>query len=323
MFLDRGPGRISHRVFSELPDLLEPSDLLVLNETRVVPAALTGRKASGGRVDLLVLNPACPRGEAHEPAVRSCMFRSGKPLRPGATIFIEGGIELIAGEITEPGRMDVAFPAAEENLMDFLGAYGKTPLPPYIRNQSRRPHRDRDRYQTVYSRTQGSVAAPTAGLHFTERLFDALEKKGVRTAKILLHVGPGTFRPVKCPDIRLHRMEYEFFEISQQAADAVNNAKENGHRIIAVGTTAVRTLEAAAAADGTLRATSGQTNLFIVPGYEFRLVQGLVTNFHLPGSTLLMLVCALGGREMVLGGYIEAVRARYRFYSYGDACLIF
>lgn len=322
MLLDRERGSISHRVFSELPFLLDPSDLLVLNETKVVPAALTGHKASGGKVDLLVLNPACPRAEAHEPAVRSCMFRSGKPLRPGTTIFVEGGIELTAVDTTEPGRIDVEFPSSEENFLDFLGEYGSTPLPPYIRNQSRRGDRDRERYQTVYSRTSGSVAAPTAGLHFTRGLLAALEERGVLTTKILLHVGPGTFRPVKTEDIRSHRMESEFFEISPEAAAAVNDAREQGRRIIAVGTTAVRTLESAAAEDGTVSASSGQTSLFIVPGYEFRIVQGLVTNFHLPGSTLLMLVCALGGREMVLAGYTEAVKGRYRFYSYGDACLI-
>lgn len=322
--LDRNSGRTSHYWFRDLPSLLRPSDLLVMNETRVVPAALVGHKTTGGRVELLVLGPVGERGrtDPEEVAVRTCLVRSSKPLRSGTTVSIGHGPMLFVEKTTEPGRALIRFPVQERSFIDFLERYGQPPLPPYIKPDSRNNRRDRERYQTVYARVDGSVAAPTAGLHFTESLLVELKKLGMRTARVLLHVGPGTFTPVREHDIRLHPMESEAYELSEGAAQELEAARRENRRIVAVGTTTVRALESAALQGGRFRAGAGKTRLFIFPGYSFQAVDGLLTNFHLPGSTLLMLVCAFAGIENVLRGYGVAVGMRYRFYSYGDACLI-
>lgn len=322
--INRSTGRTDHQIFKDLPSLLHKSDLLVLNETRVTPCALTGHKTTGGRVSLLVLDPVLPGRESlsGRAATRVCLAGSSKPLRTGATIILENSTELIVEKALVPGRAVIRFPVDEDGFLDFLQTHGTTPLPPYIKPGDKEQAFHQERYQTVYSRSAGSVAAPTAGLHFTEHLFDELEAAGINTTRIVLHVGPGTFMPVRQDDVRLHKMEYEVYEISERAAHDLQSALHNGRRIIAVGTTSVRTLESAISSDGGFRQGRGRTDLFIVPGYHFRSVQGVVTNFHLPGSTLLMLVCAFAGTERVLNAYKVAVGGRYRFYSYGDACLI-
>lgn len=322
--LNRKTGSVSHHRFKDLPSLLQPSDVLVINETRVMPALLLGRKPSGGKVELLVLDPApMPDGDCpHEAAVRVCMYRSSKPLRRDAIIEVPGGTTLFVEETVAPGRVKVRFPVSEIDFPGFLGTYGKTPLPPYIDPKDRDVNADRIRYQTVYSRVAGSVAAPTAGLHFTDEVLAELEKRGIGIARILLHVGPGTFVPVRTEDIRLHAMESECYEIPDEAADFIHKARSERRRIIAVGTTSVRALESAAAPDGSIRSGKSTTRLFITPGVKFKIVEGMVTNFHLPGSTLLMLVCAFGGTVPVLAAYETAVEMSYRFYSFGDSCLI-
>ncbi len=324
LVLERSSGKISHRSFRDLPQLLRNSDVLVINETLVVPALLTGRKSSGGRVELLVIEPALPHHEFadKDKSIRQCLVKASKPLRPGSKIFLEAGIELTVLEAVSPGRVVVSFPCPEAGFLDFLRAHGQPPLPPYIRKENRRARRDRERYQTVYSRVPGAVAAPTAGLHFSPELLSALRDKGVIIAPLVLHVGPGTFLPVRHKDIRLHKMETERYEIPAATAEVVNAALKGHRRIIAVGTTSVRALESAATQEGLVSPGPNHTDLFIFPGYQFRVVSGLVTNFHLPASTLLMLVCAFGSYELVMGAYREAVVQRYRWYSYGDACLI-
>jgi len=322
--MNRVTGELNHHAFKELPLLLRQSDLLVLNETRVTPCALTARKPSGGRVSLLVLDPVCreEQTDSDRTASRVCIAGSSKPLRAGAPIAIEDGPELLVEKTLGRGRVLVRFPVDEAGVLTFLEKYGTAPLPPYIKPGDKDHSYHRERYQTVYSRVSGSIAAPTAGLHFTEQLLDEVKGKGIEVTRIVLHVGPGTFTPVREDDVRRHAMEFETYEISQAAANVLQAALEGGRRIIAVGTTTVRTLESAISPDGRFRPGRGRTDLFILPGHRFRAVHGLITNFHLPGSTLLMLVCAFAGTERVLYAYKTAVGRRYRFYSYGDACLI-
>lgn len=324
MVLNRRTGSLGHRSFKDLPSLLRPSDVLVINETRVMPALLKGRKPSGGKVELLVLDPAPMQYEngSEAPAVRVCLYKSAKRLRKGTPIELKYGTSLTVEDCPAPGRVKVGFPVSERDFQGFLDGHGETPLPPYINSGDRDAHADRIRYQTVYSRVAGSVAAPTAGLHFTGELLERLEELGIGMARILLHVGPGTFVPVRAEDIRRHSMESECYEISCETAEFLRTAREEKRRIIAVGTTSVRALESAASADGIIRAGKNRTSLFITPGGEFKVVEGMVTNFHLPGSTLLMLVCAFGGIEPVLAAYRTAVKERYRFYSFGDSCLL-
>jgi S-adenosylmethionine:tRNA ribosyltransferase-isomerase len=324
LVLNRNTGDLQHRSFFELPSLLQPTDLLVINDTRVVPAAIVGSKPTGGRVELLMLDPApvTGNGGCNDPATRVCLVRSSKPLRKGTKIIVGENRELDVMEEISPGRVGIRFPVPEDGLRQFLERYGRPPLPPYIRPNGRDLDRDGDRYQTVYARSAGSVAAPTAGLHFTDELLDELADKGIEIARVLLHVGPGTFTPVRTDDVRQHAMESEYYEISTAAANKISHAVQQGHRIIAVGTTVVRTVETAAASHGLLHGMTGKTDLFIIPGYSFKAIRGMVTNFHLPKSTLLMLVCALAGTERCLKAYKEAVSQGYRFYSYGDACLI-
>ncbi len=365
LLIHRLTGKTKHLRFTELADILRPTDLLVINETKVVPAALFGTKATGGRVELLVLDPAAPdkgpgchiaapgcspdcgtgpsaglfrpdhgrlESQPHSiqpseatgdrPACRVCMVKSSKPLKCGAGIRLEGGAELVVEEALGAGRALIRFPAVESEFLAFLEQNGLPPLPPYISRKDRVLTQDLERYQTVYCRAPGSVAAPTAGLHFTRELMDRLGGRGIEIARVLLHVGAGTFTPVRDEDIRLHNMQPEYYEITEHAAEAVSKAVGEGRRVVAVGTTTVRVLEGTADGTGQLKPGRGWTNLFITPGYSFKLVGGLVTNFHLPKSTLLMLTCAFGGTGQVLNAYEEAAGFGYLFYSYGDVCVI-
>jgi S-adenosylmethionine:tRNA ribosyltransferase-isomerase len=292
-----------------LPGLLDPGDLLVFNNTRVIPARLFGRKQTGGRVEVMI-----ERLLSDEECL--AQLRMSKPLREGGRVIVGEGSELFM-----VGREEGFFRlrAAGGGLSALLEAHGHMPLPPYIERED--TPADRERYQTVYASEPGAVAAPTAGLHFDETVLESLAARDVERAEVTLHVGAGTFQPVRCDDIEDHRMHAEYLEVTQAVCAAVQRTRERGGRVIAVGTTAVRSLETAAR-DGGLRPFSGDSRIFIYPGYRFRVIDGLLTNFHLPESTLLMLVSALAGRERVLSAYRHAVEQRYRFFSYGDAMLI-
>ena len=296
---------VHHRRFSELPEVLCSGDLLVLNDTRVINARLRGVKDSGGSVELLVERIESDR-------VALCQARSSKPLKPGRAVDVRGCRLAVIERSDEFFRLE--FPTA---VTEFLEEHGETPLPPYI---ERAPEPcDSLRYQTVYATKPGAVAAPTAGLHFSEVLFESLEARGIGTARVTLHVGAGTFQPVRVDDLGRHRMHTERYEVSEAAARSIRACRERGGRVVAVGTTVVRTLEAAARPAGAVDSGSGETSLFITPGFRFRVVDALVTNFHLPESTLLMLVCAFAGYQRVMAAYDAAVANRYRFFSYGDA----
>ena len=309
--LNKVTGETAHHHFYELPDFLKPGDCLVLNNSRVLPARLIGHRPSGGACEVLLL---VDRGEN----LWECLVRPGRKLKTGAeVIFGEGQLRAtVEGEI-EDGKRLVRF-HYEGIFLEILEQLGKMPLPPYIKAELQ----DNERYQTVYSKINGSAAAPTAGLHFTPDLLKRIEEMGVKICYVTLHVGLGTFRPVKADDITDHEMHSEFCMISQETADVINETKRNGGRVICVGTTSCRTVESFADEDGTMRERSGWTNIFIFPGYKFKVLDALVTNFHLPQSTLIMLVSALAGREQVLAAYREAVENRYRFFSFGDAMFI-
>jgi S-adenosylmethionine:tRNA ribosyltransferase-isomerase len=317
--LERRTGAASHHRFEEIDRFLSRGDVLVVNDTAVVPARLLGRKDSGGRVEVFLLDYAGGRRQENPSRFTcDCLVKSSKPCREGTRIVFDQGLTgtiLARGD----GVCRVEF-AGQEEFDTLLDRIGRVPLPPYIRRPDERA--DRAAYQTVYAAARGAVAAPTAGLHFTLPLLRRLEAAGVAIAAITLHVGYGTFAPVRVRDIRGHRMHAERYTVPPDAAAAVNAAREGGRRVIAVGTTAVRTLEFASDAAGRLYAGSGRCDLFIYPGYRFKAVDAMVTNFHLPKSTLLMLVAAFAGRQAVLEAYREAVRRGYRFYSYGDAMLI-
>ena len=324
---------MEHRAFRDLPEYLAPGDLLVLNQTRVLRARLLGRKTpSGGKVEVLLLRPlAAPAGFGSRAWDESwdweTLVRPGRRLPPGAELAFPGeGEPRLLGRITgrtPSGGRTVSFQPARssETFGQAVEALGQVPLPPYIT----KPLADAERYQTIFAAVKGSVAAPTAGLHFTPEVFSALQAKGVPWAMVTLHIGLDTFRPVREEAVESHRMHSEWYEVPPQTAEAVAQCRGRGGRVVACGTTVVRTLEAAAdpARSGLVRAGSGETDLFIHPGYRFRVVDLVVTNFHLPRSTLLMLVSAFGGRERILEAYREAARLRYRFYSFGDAMLIF
>ncbi len=304
-------GAPEHRHFYDLPGYLRPGDILVVNDTRVMPARLIGERAGGGACEVLLLRQLSP-------VSWETLVKPGKKLKPGARVSFGGGRLTATIEApTEAGGRVVRFDVASGTLEAALDELGEMPLPPYIHEKLE----DRERYQTVYARETGSAAAPTAGLHFTPELLEKIRGVGVEVVPVLLHVGLGTFRPVKVEDISEHQMHSEFYSVTPEAAEAVNRAKAEGRRVIAVGTTSVRTLESAAR-DGMLQAGSGWTDIFITPGFRFQMVDALITNFHLPGSTLIMLVSALMGRERALAAYEEAVRERYRFFSFGDAMLI-
>ena len=312
MVLDRKTKSIEHRIFREIVDILDDSFVLVLNDTRVIPARLFGKKETGAEVEIFL-------SKKLEEDLWECLSRPAKRLKAGTTVHLGGGLIGRVEEVLPEGKRIIRFfpPGA---LKERLPKVGQVPLPPYIK----RPPTDKDlfRYQTVFARKNGSVAAPTAGLHFTERVLNALKEKGVEILYVTLHVGLGTFKPVKVDEVEKHRMESEFFEIPKDVAEAINRAKREGKRILACGTTVVRTLESAADEQGLVKASSGWTDLFIYPGYRFKVVDALLTNFHLPRSTLIMLVCAFAGKDFVLEAYRIAVEKRYRFYSYGDCMLI-
>ena len=317
LVLHRDSGAIEHRSFRDAADYLEPGDLLVLNDTRVVPVRLVGHRATGGRVEVLLV---APEGE-----VWRAMLKGSGRVKLGEKLSFEGGALTctFCGRLPD-GQVHLAFPLSHEELMAALERCGRAPLPPYIKRPPEAdPDREADlaRYQTVYARRPGAIAAPTAGLHFTPELLARLDAKGVARTAVTLHVGIGTFKPVTAERIEDHVMHAEAFEMSDEAARAIAAAREAGRRVVAVGTTATRVLEAVAREPQPCPA-SGSTRLFITPGFEFRLTDALVTNFHLPRSTLLMLVAAFAGRESVLAAYEEAKRLGYRFYSYGDAMLI-
>jgi len=313
MTLDKTTGQIGHRHFYDLPQYLRPGDCLVLNDSRVLPARLIGHRPTGGACEVLLLTD---KGDN----VWECLVRPGRKLKPGAEVIFGDGSLLTAtveSEI-EDGKRLVRF-HYQGIFLEILEQLGKMPLPPYIKAELQ----DNERYQTVYSKVMGSAAAPTAGLHFTKELLAHIREMGVKVCYVTLHVGLGTFRPVKAEDILDHEMHSEFCMISKESADVINETKKNGGRVVCVGTTSCRTVESLANEDGTMEERSKWTNIFIYPGYKFKVLDALVTNFHLPESTLIMLVSALAGREHVLAAYGEAVREKYRFFSFGDAMLIF
>jgi len=318
--LGRHDGAISHHRFSDLPDLLTPGDLLVVNDTRVFPARLIGRRLpGGGAAECFLVRPG------PDPDTWVALVHPGQRLGPGSQMVFERGGHRIDAEVISRhfhGRRVVRLRTPDGTaLRDAIHVVGHMPLPPYVKRQD--TPADRERYQTVYARAEGSIAAPTAGLHFTSAIFDALRQRGIERVALTLHVGYGTFQPVRVENVDEHRMEAEHFEIEPEAAAALSRARAGNRRIVAVGTTTTRTLESLALSDdGSVQPQRGETALFIRPGHAFRLVSGLITNFHLPRSSLLMLVSAFAGREHVLAAYREAVAARYRFYSYGDAMLI-
>jgi len=311
-----GPEDLQHLRFRDVLDLFEPGDVLVANESKVLPARLLGRKPTGANAEILLIRPA---PDTDDPYLWEALVRPGSKLKPGRTVLVGDDLQV---EILDsaPGSGRIVRLVTELSVEVALDRYGHMPLPPYI-DRADEPL-DRERYQTVYARTPGSVAAPTAGLHFTDDLLAQLEAKGVRRAAVTLHVGIGTFRPVEVEDPEHHEMHHEWYEVTSEAAQAINAARDDGGRVWAVGTTAVRTLESVADEQGRIVAGQGTTDLFIRPPYRFRTVDCLLTNFHLPRSTLLMLVAALGGYEPVMSAYAAAIAGDYRFYSYGDAMAV-
>ena len=312
LVLHKDTGEREHRVFSDILSYLRPGDCLVLNDTKVIPARLIGsREGTDARIEILLL-------KRREKDVWETLVKPGKKARPGTVISFGDG--LLTGtviDVVEEGNRLIRF-SYEGIFEEILDRLGQMPLPPYITH----PLKDKNRYQTVYAKHEGSAAAPTAGLHFTEELLARIEAMGVRIARVTLHVGLGTFRPVKVSEVTEHHMHSEFYRIEEEAAECINRTRAEGGRVICVGTTSCRTLESAAAEDGSIRACSGWTDIFIYPGYRFKILDGLITNFHLPESTLVMLVSALAGREQILAAYEEAIRMKYRFFSFGDAMLI-
>lgn len=312
LVLGKEDGSISHRHFTDILEYLREGDCLVLNNTKVIPARLYGvREGTGAAIEILLL-------KRRENNIWETLVKPGKKARPGTKIIFGDGI--LTGEVldvVEEGNRLIQF-SYEGVFEEILDRLGEMPLPPYITHKLQ----DRNRYQTVYAKYDGSAAAPTAGLHFTPELLEKVRQKGVRIAEVTLHVGLGTFRPVKVEDVTQHHMHSEFYMIDERAAQIINETKERGGRVICVGTTSCRTIESAADEQGRLKPCSGWTEIFIYPGYRFRVLDGLITNFHLPESTLLMLVSALAGKEHVLAAYEEAVKERYRFFSFGDAMLI-
>ncbi len=308
---DKTSGETEHRHFFDLPEYLRAGDCLVLNDSRVIPARLIGARPTGGAIEVVLLRDL---GDNRW----ECLVRPGKKMRPGhSVVFGDGELTGTVEEVTEGGNRIIRF-AYEGIFLEILERLGRMPLPPYIKEQLQDP----ERYQTVYSRHPGSAAAPTAGLHFTEKLLDDIRAMGVGVKFVTLHVGLGTFRPVKVEDIEDHEMHSEFCTVPGDTARAVNDTHAAGGRVIAVGTTSCRTLESFTGEDGLLRPESGWTNIFIYPGYRFKCIDGLITNFHLPGSTLMMLVSALAGREHIMEAYRQAIEREYRFFSFGDAMFI-
>ena len=312
LVLDRKTDKLEHKIFSDVINYLNPGDCLVINNTRVIPARLIGEKEStGGKVEILLL-------KRRENDIWESLVKPGKKLRPGArVIFGDGRLKAEILEIAEEGNRLVKF-YYEGIFEEILDSLGEMPLPPYITHKLE----DKEMYQTVYAKFDGSAAAPTAGLHFTNELLEKIRQKGIRIASITLHVGLGTFRPVKVEDVNNHHMHTEWYEVNKEAADIINETKKNGGRVICVGTTSCRTIESVADENGFMSAKTGETDIFIYPSYKFKVMDGLITNFHLPESTLVMLVSAFVGKERVLSAYETAVKERYRFFSFGDAMIL-
>ena len=312
MVLNRETGTVGHKIFSDVIDYLNEGDCLVINNTRVIPARLIGEKEdTGGKVEVLLL-----KRRAND--VWETLVKPGKKLKPGAKItFGDGRLRAEVLEVVEEGNRLVKF-YYEGIFEEILDSLGEMPLPPYITHKLE----DKEMYQTVYAKFDGSAAAPTAGLHFTKELLNKIEEKGIKLASITLHVGLGTFRPVKVDDVNNHHMHTEWYEVNAEAAEIINETKRNGGRVICVGTTSCRTIESVADENGYMKAKTGETDIFIYPGYKFKVMDGLITNFHLPESTLVMLVSAFAGKENVLAAYETAVKERYRFFSFGDAMIL-
>ncbi|SHJ26138.1 S-adenosylmethionine--tRNA ribosyltransferase-isomerase [Desulfatibacillum alkenivorans DSM 16219] len=320
--LDKNTGQTAHLQFAQAADLLQPGDLMVVNDTKVTPVRLFGKKETGGKVEALIIDyrPVAQAGPG-EPFACECLVKASKRPKPGSRLFFDKGLK--AKVLTAEDRICLLEFTCSTDPDAVLDEIAAIPLPPYIRRDGDAPPcNDRERYQTTYARHKGAVAAPTAGLHFTPELLDSIKAKGVEFVRITLHVGYGTFMPVRVDDVRKHKMHSEFYEISPDAALAINQAKDQGRRVVAVGTTSVRTLEYSSREEGRVVAGSGMCDLFIMPGFRFNIVDALITNFHLPQSTLLMLVSALAGRESILAAYKQAVENKYRFFSYGDAMFI-
>jgi len=312
MVLDKETGEVSHKIFKDIIDYLNPGDCLVLNDTRVMPARLYGAKeGSGGKMEFLLLN-------RHEDDIWETLVKPGKRGKVGAEfVFGNGELKAEVVEVLENGNRKVKF-HYEGIFEEVLDRLGEMPLPPYIEEKLE----DRERYQTVYSKEVGSAAAPTAGLHFTEELLQTIKKKGINIAFVTLHVGLGTFRPVKAEEIQDHEMHSEYYILDKENAEIINSTKRSGKRVIAVGTTSNRTLESIANEEGQVKEQSGYTSIFIYPGYKFKIVDAIITNFHLPESTLIMLISAFSTREIVMNAYKIAVENKYRFFSFGDAMFI-
>ncbi len=311
MVLNRAKQTIEHKTFKDIIDYLEPGDCLVRNNTKVIPARLYGKKSTGAKIEFLLLSRI-------EGDIWECIVRPGHKLKPGTEVeFGDGILKAKVLDVMDGGTRKVEF-KYKGIFNEILDQIGLMPLPPYIHEELK----DNDRYQTVYAKYDGSAAAPTAGLHFTPELFEKIREKGIEVANVTLHVGIGTFRPVKVENVEDHHMHSEHFYIKQEDVDKINNAKKNGKRVIAVGTTSCRVLETIADENGMVKPTEGDTQIFIYPGYKYKCLDGLVTNFHLPESTLIMLVSALAGRDYIMKAYNEAVKERYRFFSFGDAMLI-
>lgn len=312
LILDKKTGERTHRIFHDIIDYLHEGDCLVINNTKVIPARLIGeREGTGGKVEVLLLKRKTDN-------VWETLVKPGKKARPGMRLSFGGGLlHAEVQEVVDEGNRLIRF-EYEGIFEEILDQLGQMPLPPYITHQLK----DKNRYQTVYAKYEGSAAAPTAGLHFTEELLQQIQEKGVRIARVTLHVGLGTFRPVKVEDVTEHHMHTEFYHVSQEAADIINETKKQGGRVICVGTTSCRTIESAADEQGVVQAKEGDTDIFIYPGYRFKVLDCLITNFHLPESTLLMLVSALAGKENIMAAYKEAVEMKYRFFSFGDAMFI-
>ncbi len=325
LIMHRENGKWNHSTFHQIIDLLNPGDLLVVNNTKVFPARLYGRKESGGKVEVFLLSyPVLKKsGETKKGAEVTALIKSSKRPKPGTHLLLGPDLEAEVLELLDGGKVKIELSySRDKELSTILEQYGQVPLPPYISRKDGTTEEDRKRYQTVYADKPGAVAAPTAGLHFSEKLLQSIHQKGVDTTQITLHVGHGTFAPVRCEDIRDHIIHEEYVSVSAESADKINSVRKNGGKIWAVGTTTVRTLEFMSDQEGQVQAGDDWCGLYILPGYQFKVVDNLITNFHLPESSLLFLVSALCGRKPLMASYREAIDMGYRFYSYGDAMAI-
>ncbi len=321
LVVNRKDGHIRDQLFYHLPQFLAPGDLIVINDTKVVPAKLLGKKETGGQIEVLVLDGL--RSDRNETTVCWCLMKASKRPKVGSLVFFDSSASARVIELGSDGFVKLQFLGAS-SVSEVLDRLGRVPLPPYIKrdDQSELDKIDRFRYQTIYGQQPGAVAAPTAGLHFTEAVFASLRKRGIGLAKVTLHVSYGTFQPVRTKDVRKHKLASEFFRVPGSTARAIGECKQRGNRVVAVGTTVVRTLESVAKSNGEISEAEGETELLITPGFEFKVVDALITNFHLPKSSLLFLVSAFGGIDLIRKCYEHAVKSKYRFYSYGDAMLI-